>query len=346
MVSVLRYIVRGFFPSACLPDITFPICKIAPSSSSTLASRALPRLAHLARTMSTTTTKSHTPMETAPWKPLFASHLGGSSVEFTLATVTPDGLPRARTCIHRSFWATIPENSHNKLKKNPAIYESDCPAFTTDARMHKVYDVFATGKGKGDLEQSRSGTGGGGPVEAVYWIRDTGSQWRIRGKCWFISADDVEGEEQQNSGTVTVKSQVGRYMRPTKGNENGNPSDWSWKLEVENQFENLSPMMRGSFKNPDPGRPQSEPVENPAEKLGQTAGNLADEELARKNFRVAVITPEEVEQVDLSNPAEAKRWVWTLSKASGGPGEVKSANADGEGKSSSVGEWNMVETWP
>jgi pyridoxamine 5'-phosphate oxidase len=212
--------------------------------------------------------------------------------------------------------------------------------------MHKVLDVFATGKGHGDLEQSRSGTGGGGPVEAVYWIPATRSQWRIRGKCWFISADNVEGPEQQNSGTVTVKSQVGRYMRPSKGNEDGNPSDWSWKLEVENQFENLAPMMRGTFKNPEPGRPKTEPVENPEEKLGQQAGHLADEELARRNFRVAVITPEEVEQVDLSDPAESKRWVWTLSKESGGPGVVDSANADGEGKSEKVGEWNMVETWP
>jgi pyridoxamine 5'-phosphate oxidase len=104
--------------------------------------------------------------------------------------------------------------------------------------------------------------------------------------------------------------------------------------------------MRGSFKNPEPGRPITEPVENPEEKLGQTAGHLEDEELARKNFRVAVITPEEVEQVDLSNLAEAKRWVWTLSKESGGPGEVSGANADGEGNSRSVGEWRMVETWP
>lgn len=298
--------------------------------------------------MSTTTTATHTPMATAPWKPLFTTHLSQSpsAVEFTLATITPSGLPRARTCLHRSFWGTIPENSHNKLAKNPSIYESDCPVFTTDTRMHKVYDIFATGKGKGDLSQSRSGTGGGGPVEAVYWIKDTGSQWRIRGKCWFVSADDVEGSSQQNSGTVTVKSQVGRYMRPKEGSEAGNPSDWSWKLEVENHFENLSPMMRGSFKNPEPGRPRAEPVEDPAEKLGQKAGKLEDEELARRNFRVAVITPEEVEQVDLSNPAEAKRWVWTLKQESGGPGEVKSANADGEGKSSSVGEWNMVETWP
>ena len=32
-----------------------------------------------------------------------------------------------------------------------------------------------------------------GPVEAVYWIKDIRVQWRIRGKCWFLAADDIEG---------------------------------------------------------------------------------------------------------------------------------------------------------
>ena len=278
---------------------------------------------------------------TSPWKPLFEQHLeriGGSSAEFYLATVTHEGLPRARACIHRGFWANLAENSHNKLPRNPAIYDSDCPVFTTDARMSKVFDIFATGKGKGDLAQSRSGSGGGGPVEAVYWIKDIRVQWRIKGKCWLVAADDVEGgEAAQNSGTVTVKAQVGRYMRP-KGDHETQNSNWSWKLEVENQFENLSPAMRGSFKNPPPGKPIKEGGESPGEALGQKAGNLKDEDLARKNFRVAIITPEVVEQVDLSDPAQSKRWIWTLAEEAGGPG--------GHDNSTSVQEWNMVETWP
>ena len=106
-----------------------------------------------------------TASNTAPWKPHFEQHLekiGGPSAEFVLATVTNDGLPRLRYCIHRGFWTKLAENPHNKLSKNPDIYDSDCPVFTTDARMSKVFDIFATGKGKGDLEQSRSGSGGGG----------------------------------------------------------------------------------------------------------------------------------------------------------------------------------------
>ncbi|KAK7902814.1 hypothetical protein LTR67_002460 [Exophiala xenobiotica] len=282
---------------------------------------------------------------TAPWKQKFQEHLEksagnrGAGAEFMLATVTKDGFPRVRTCIFRGFWATLPENEHNKLPKNPPIYESDCPTFTTDARMSKTFDIFATGKGKGDLAQSRSGSGGGGPVEAVYWVKDTNTQWRVRGKCWIIGPDDIEGgEEAQNSGTVTVKAELGRYMRTKEGHAEQN-KDWSWKCETENHFENLSPMMRGSFKNPEPGKALDLGKDEQAgEGLGQKAGHLSDEPLARKNFRVCIITPEQVEAVDLTDPANAKRQVWTLAEEAGGPG--------GKQPSETIGEWNLVETWP
>ncbi|KKY22582.1 putative zn 2cys6 transcription factor [Phaeomoniella chlamydospora] len=285
-----------------------------------------------------------TPSTTAPWKPLFATHVSKlASPEFSLATVTSKGIPRTRTCIHRGFFASpLPENPHNKHPPNPHVYDSDCPTFTTDARMSKVYDIFASGPGKGSLEQSRSGSGGGGHVEACYWVKDTMCQWRIIGKCWLISADDIEpGEEgpdssAQNSGTVTVKAELGRYMRPSLTNDPPSKiADWSWKREVETHFTNLSPIMRGSFKNPPPGQPVSS-GSGPGEKLGQTAGDLEDEPLARQNFRVAVIAPEVVEMVDLSNPEKSRRVRWCLSEEAGGPG--------GEGRP--LGEWNEIELWP
>jgi pyridoxamine 5'-phosphate oxidase len=207
--------------------------------------------------------------------------------------------------------------------------------------MNKVFDVFATGKGKGSKEQSRSGSGGGGPIEAVYWAKDAVTQWRIRGKCWLVAADDVEGgtDAAQNSGAISMKAAVMRYMRRVDGKENGSDENWSWKREVVNYFENLSPMMRGMFKNPPPGEPVNDKSKvGPGEKLGQKAGHLEDEEIARKNFRVVIITPEEVEAVDLSDPAACKRWVWTLAEENGRPGRGDSSRP--------VGEWNVVETWP
>jgi hypothetical protein len=207
--------------------------------------------------------------------------------------------------------------------------------------MGKVFDIFATGKGKGSKEQSRSGSGGGGPIEAVYWVKDVMTQWRIRGKCWLVAADDVEGgtDATQNSGTVSMKAAVRRYMRRVDGKENDSDEVWSWKREVETYFENLSPTMRGMFKNPPPGEPVDDKSKvGPGEKLGQTAGHLEDEEIARKNFRVVIITPEEVEVVDLADLAACKRWVWTLAEENGGPGRGDSSRP--------VGEWDMVETWP
>lgn len=55
--------------------------------------------------------------------------------------------------------------------------------------------------------------------------------------------------------------------------------------------------------------------------------------IARENFRVAIIRPEEVEQLDISDPATAKRWNYTF---------VVEKGQGGEGK----GEWKCEELWP
>ena len=64
----------------------------------------------------------------------------------------------------------------------------------------------------------------------------------------------------------------------------------------------------GFFKNPPPNTPISDPVSDPSLKLGQEVHDLHDP-VARRNFRVVVIRPEEVERLDLSIP---KRVRWTL----------------------------------
>ncbi|RMZ85972.1 hypothetical protein DV737_g28, partial [Chaetothyriales sp. CBS 132003] len=273
----------------------------------------------------------------APWKDLFVEHLqhvGPSSAEFALATVTKDGAPRVRYCIHRGFWASLPENPYNKLRKNAAIYDSDCPVFTTDARMNKVVDISASAR------DSVSESGGGGLIEAVYFFKHAMTQWRIRGRCWFLAADDFEDAPlEHKSGAATVKAEVARFMR-RKGDGESQPVDWSWRLEVENQFENLSPEMRGSFKNPPPGQRVKDGHVGPGEGLGQQAGHLKDEALARKNFRVAIITPDQVEQVDLSNADEPKRLIWTRTEGREG------REGRGPGASGPIMHWTMVEIWP
>lgn len=51
-----------------------------------------------------------------------------------------------------------------------------------------------------------------------------------------------------------------------------------------------------------------------------------NDSVARRNFRVVIIRPDEVEQTDLSDPAKARRWKYTFEESSG--------------------KWNVVETWP
>ena len=173
------------------------------------------------------------------------------SPEFVLGTVAPAPrgstvayVPRVRYCIFRGFWTELPDNEHNRAERNPRAYESDCPTFTTDVRMEKVGQLFGTGAGHADEEAQIQGSGGGGPVEAVWWVKETGTQWRIKGKAYVVG-NDVEGSEGSagSSGVRTVKSEVGKRMRvvdPAKVEE------WSWARELTAMFGNQSPGIKGA----------------------------------------------------------------------------------------------------
>ena len=140
----------------------------------------------------------------------------------------------------------MPENKHNEAPKNERVFESELPTFTTDVRMNKPLELFSSSSGQADDESLVQGSGGGGPCEAVWWVKDTMVQWRIKGEA-FVVAPDIEGEGEQSkesSGVRTVKSEVGARMRVLK--EEGKDS-WSWRRELTAHFGNMSPMMRGKF---------------------------------------------------------------------------------------------------
>lgn len=302
----------------------------------TIASRASNRLAHIARTMSNSS-KTPASIGVAPWKPLFLSHLAKmDSPEFVLSSLHPSEdtnsptpyVPRARYCIFRGMWAELPENKHNEAPQNDRVYESDLPTFTTDVRMAKVPEIFASSQGHGEVSQSQ-GSGGGGPVEAVFWVKDVMTQWRIRGEAYVV-AQDIEGDGGGSSGVRAVKHKIGERMRVVK--EEGK-QEWSWSKEITAHFGNLSPGMRGSFKNPVPGSPVSIPPADKELGLGQQVTDLNDE-VARRNFRVCIIKPDEVEQVDLTVPDKARRWKYTYVGPTGGH------------TGDEIGEWKKEELWP
>lgn len=70
--------------------------------------------------------------------------------------------------------------------------------------------------------------------------------------------------------------------------------------------------------------------------LGQTVHDLEDP-IARSNFRVIVIKPSVVEQLDLSAPDTARRWRFTFKGE-----QVKPESEAGE----MIGEWLREELWP
>lgn len=169
------------------------------------------------------------------------------SPEFVLGTLHPapkgsvtDYLPRTRYCIFRGFWAELPENKHNEAPMNDRVFESDLPTFTTDVRMNKPFELFSSSAGQADDDSLIQGSGGGGPVEAVWWIKEVMVQWRMRGQAYVV-APDIENDPE-SSGVRTVKSEIGSRMRVVKEEEK---NDWSWKTEITSHFGNHPPGMRG-----------------------------------------------------------------------------------------------------
>mgnify|MGYP002623065271 CR=1 FL=1 len=207
--------------------------------------------------------------------------------------------------------------------------------------MEKVQGLFFTGANtdpnirEAEREGGLRGSGGGGPVEAVFWIEPARTQWRIRGTAWILAAGDIDDGE--SVGAKKVREMLLSRMRRISGDDN-NKEEWSFSREINAHFTNLSTIMRGSFKNPPPGVPVEGNPPGPGEGLGQRVeGGLEEDEMARRNFRVVVIVPEEVDRVDLGDPERARRWLYILR------GEGEETKLPGGVKE---GDWEVVEVWP
>lgn len=89
------------------------------------------------------------------------------------------------------------------------------------------------------------GSGGGGVCEAVFWVKgDVMVQWRIKGRAYVV------GEDIDEVGGEGVRRELEERMRVVGENKR---KQWSWKKELTGHFGNMSPGMRGSFRNPPPG---------------------------------------------------------------------------------------------
>jgi pyridoxamine 5'-phosphate oxidase len=282
----------------------------------------------------------------APWRNSLDSHLEQTpGYEFTIATVGHDTqgrvVPRVRTCGYRGFFPEL--ELHPKSQQamdeqvedggNPDVYESDMLSFTTDVRMEKL----------GQLEES------GHAIEAMFWLTDVMAQWRVKGRAYAVGDPQEENEGEQRSRKeaakgLRVKSKANGDTSKwiwekavTKYFANHSPimrgmflcytvrwsvghigsfsfsllSAWQTCIPEDLPFKLVLTMTTGTFRAPPPGQPRSKVPDDPALGLGQKVTDLHDP-VARKNFRVVVIQPEEVERLDLSNQEDVRRWKWTL----------------------------------
>ncbi|GLI72769.1 hypothetical protein PoHVEF18_000953 [Penicillium ochrochloron] len=236
------------------------------------------------------------------------SHLENTKgYDFTIATVGYDSqerpVPRVRTCGFRGFFPELelhPSGQKDMDQQvedggNPYVFESDMLTFTTDVRMEKLEQLESTGNN----------------IEAMFWLKEVMVQWRIKGRAYSIGNPNPSSEKE--SGLRPELFKALRVKEDYHGNLSVDADKWTWEKAVTKYFANHSPVMRDL-------------------RLGQKVTNLHDP-VARENFRVVLILPEEVEQLDISDLDDVRRRKWTL--------VMGEDDEDGP-----HGQWEEAEIWP
>ncbi|KAL2370987.1 hypothetical protein RJ035_006390 [Blastomyces gilchristii] len=173
-----------------------------------------------------------------------------ASPEFSLATIYRDSngsvYPRVRTCIFRGFWTELDlreearkllledEKGSKEGGLNPTVFESDLLTFTTDVRMEKVAQMESSYDGSDWGNRDR----GGGPIEAVFWVKDAMTQWRIKGRSFII------GSDSRDAGELKSRENIRQWVRRREGSADDDVKRWTWEKEITANFANLSPTMR------------------------------------------------------------------------------------------------------
>lgn len=99
----------------------------------------------------------------------------------------------------------------------------------------------------------------GHAVEMLFWLKDAGNQWRIRGEAFAVGAgadataghvDGAEGfaRDEIRKGMRRVqrkRPQEGEGEGESRKDEEGRAEEWTWERAVTTYFANHTPVMRG-----------------------------------------------------------------------------------------------------
>jgi len=180
----------------------------------------------------------------APWRDILASHLEKAPAhDFSIATVDYDAqgraVPRVRTCGCRGFFPELelhPKGQQDMDEQvedggNPPLYESDMLTFTTDIRMEKLWQLKKSGFDP--------------PIEAMFWLKDSMAQWRVKGRAYALGGPpSALWSPQEEADEELSRRELAQNLR-RKTNGSGDPAKWTWDKAVTKYFANHSPIMRG-----------------------------------------------------------------------------------------------------
>ncbi|GMG25081.1 unnamed protein product [Aspergillus oryzae var. brunneus] len=241
------------------------------------------------------TASSSTMAPQAPWRSLFQSHLTqNSSTSFTLSTVDHDSQNRP-----------VPRSRTCEFRgfwPSPQLHDKAVEALNSQGigQNPAVYEsdmISLTTDVRmekvGQLDSSAN------VVEGIFWLTDVGNQWRVKGEA-FVIGDPKGGAHEE-----AARKEIQTGMNVT--GKDADVSEWTWERQ-----------------------PRTQEPADPNLKLGQKVDDLQDS-IARGNFRVVVIRPNEVERLDLSDLQNVRRVRWTF---------VPADNTGGQG------EWVETELWP
>ncbi|RPA90744.1 hypothetical protein L873DRAFT_385325 [Choiromyces venosus 120613-1] len=144
-----------------------------------------------------------------PWKEQLKEELSRQPVNFFTFATVKDGKPRARTLTLKGFLGETGAEM-------PTTF-SDSLFVGADSRQDKVQEVLASPA-----------------FEAVFWLPNVGSQWRIRGEAAVLGGDDAVAREK-----------ITQHLQPAEG--------WTFEDEILKGFNTLDKGQKYKFGVTDGG---------------------------------------------------------------------------------------------